>query len=82
MESENGGTTEMGAGSPVEELIWRLHQDLSFFPWLTLEELERIAKMDREDMRNVVPDPNFLEFLQTLCERYLQEKVGFIATII
>jgi hypothetical protein len=60
--------------SPVEELVWRLHQDLSFFPWLTSLELENIAKMDRDEMRKVVPDDKFLEFLQDLCERYLQDK--------
>lgn len=60
--------------SPVEELVWRLHQDLSFFPWLTPLELENIAKMDRDEMRKVVPDDKFLEFLQDLCERYLQDK--------
>ncbi|CAL8102678.1 unnamed protein product [Orchesella dallaii] len=61
-------------GSPVEELVWRLHQDLSFFPWLTPKELETIAQMDKDEMKKVVPDVRFLEFLQDLSEKYLQEK--------
>lgn len=61
-------------GSPVEELVWRLHQDLSFFPWLTPKEVETIAQMDKEEMKKIVPDVRFLEFLQDLSEKYLQEK--------
>lgn len=61
-------------GSPAEELVWRLHQDLSFFPWLTPKELETIAQMDKDEMKKVVPDVRFLEFLQDLSEKYLQEK--------
>ncbi len=61
-------------GSPVEELVWRLHQDLSFFPWLTPKELDTIAKMDRNEMKKIVPDEKFVEFLQDLSQRYLQDK--------
>ncbi|CAG7819867.1 unnamed protein product, partial [Allacma fusca] len=69
-----GGGCGSTPTSPVEELVWRLHQDLSLFPWLTPKELETIAKMDTEHMQKVVPDLKFLDFLQDLSERYLQDK--------
>jgi len=52
VEGRRSGSNSTPA-SPVEELVWRLHQDLSFFPWLTPMELETIAKMDRDEMKKV-----------------------------
>lgn len=73
---ERNGSNSCGSTptSPVEELVWRLHQDLSLFPWLTAKELETIAHMDTEEMQKIVSDVKFLEFLQDLSERYLQDK--------
>lgn len=73
METDEKGSVST-PGSPVEELVWRLHQDLSFFPWLTPKELETISQMDKEEMKKIVPDVRFLEFLQDLSDKYLQEK--------
>jgi len=66
---ENGMTI-----SSVEELVTRLYQDLSFFPWLTTRELEAIAQIDIVEMKTVFPDEKFLEFLQDLSLRYLQNR--------